>query len=271
MLISRLMKNLSITFPLFFFGCVLQLFAQNPLVGTWEIKTDSIRSIKIITPTHWMVFTEAIPGDSSKFVRSQGGTYTLAGDKYIEKITVASWPDYGKEKTDFTFKVSGKQFHQKGTLTTADGTVVPIDEVWQKTSAAQTYPKNPSIGTWNQLSSSYTGADGKKQSHTNATATRFEVITPTHWMRISHRDNKFENAFGGTYTLEGNKVHAHLNFASFPIDQNEKVEITQKVSGDKLYLNGFIMGADGKTTLRFADVFEKVNAKPQVVKAMSAK
>jgi hypothetical protein len=260
------MKAHKIFFTVFFLGCALQLFAQNPLVGTWEIKTDSTRSIKIISPTHWMVFTEALNGDSSKFVRSHGGTYTLTSDKYIEHINIASWPDYGKEKTDFTYKVTGDKFFMKGPLTLGDGTVIPIDEVWQKVNAVKSYPKNPALGTWNQLSSSYTMADGKHESLTNATATRFEIITPTHWIRISHRDNKFEDAFGGTYSLEGNKMISVMDFASFPIDKNGKAEIAQKVTGDKAYFNGTLKGGDGKMILTFKDVFQKVNGKPQIMK-----
>jgi hypothetical protein len=266
-----MMKTPKTILTLLFFTWALQLFGQNPLVGTWETKTDSTRSIKIITPTHWVVFTDAPSGDSSRFIRSHGGTYTLAGDKYIEKINIASWPDYGKEKTDFTYQVADGKFHQKGTLTLGDGTVVPIDEVWQKVSAPQSYPNNPGIGTWNQLSSTYSGADGKEESHTKTTATRFEIITPTHWMRISHRDNKFENAFGGTYTLEGNKMILDPGFSSVPFPKTNKVEITNKVTGDKRYVHGTTTGADGKKVMTWDDAFQKENGKPQMAKAVVRK
>jgi hypothetical protein len=265
------MKALKLSFTLLFLGCALQLFAQNPLVGTWEMKTDSDHSIKIITPTHWMIFKETVTGDSSKYRAAFGGTYTLTPNKYVEHINLASWDDYGKEKTDFTYQVDGDTFYMKGTVIMGDGTVHSIDEVWKKVSAAQSYPKNPSVGTWNQLSSTYTGGDGKKESHTNATATRFEVITPTHWMRISHRDNKFENAFGGSYTMKGNKLMPVLDFASFPYDKNEKIEITQQVTGEKRYSKGLRTGSDGKMVSSFEDVFQKVNGKPQMTKAVVKK
>ena len=265
------MKALKICFTLFFLGCALQLFAQNPLVGTWEIKTDSTRGIKIITPTHWMVYWDTLAGDSSKFQIAGGGTYTLTGDKYIEKITIGSWEDYGKEKTDFTYKVDGDTFYQKGPLTLGDGTVIPIDEAWQQVSSGKAYPKNPGVGTWNQLSSSYTTEEGKKESHTNATATRFELITPTHWTRISHRDNKFENAMGGSYSMDGEKMMLHLDFASFPFEKDSKAELTQQVKGDKRYVHGMIRGADGKTVMSWDDVFQKADGKPQMTKKMVKK
>ncbi|MDQ4140080.1 MAG: hypothetical protein M3142_06110 [Bacteroidota bacterium] len=250
-------------FLVIFLFIIVQAFAQNPLVGTWQMQTDTdtIRSFKIITPTHWMLYTESVKGDSSKFIVSGGGTYTLNGNKYIETIQIGSWEDYGKEKTDYTYKVDGDKFYQKGTLILGDGTKVPIDEIWQKVKLEKSFATNPSIGTWNQLSSSYTMADGKKDSHTNATATRFQVITPTHWIRISHRNKKFENAMCGTYTMQGNKIYPKLEFASFPINKGDKVEITQRVENNKLYWDGTIKDANGKTTLTFSDVFQKVTGK----------
>jgi hypothetical protein len=265
------MKALKISFTLFFLGCALQLFAQNPLVGTWERNSDASRSVKIITPTHWILFQEDLKGDSIKFRNAAGGLYTLTGDKYVEHINLGSWADYGKEKTDFTYKVAGDKFYMKGPLTLGDGTVIPLDEVWQKVSSANAYPKNPGVGTWNQLSSSYTGEDGKKESHTNATATRFEVISPTHWMRISHRDNKFENAMGGSYTMDGEKMILQLDFASFPFEKESKAELTQQVKGDKRYVHGMIRRADGKTGMSWDDVFQKAEGKSQTTKKMAKK
>jgi hypothetical protein len=266
-----MMKTRTLIFTLLFFGLALPLLAQNPLVGTWQIRNDTTMSIKIITPTHWMVFTEALKGDSSKFVRSHGGTYTLDDNKYIEHIDIASWDDYGKEKTDFTYKVSGGKFYQKGTVILGDGTVIPIEEAWQKVVTAKAYPNNPGLGTWNQLSSTYTNQDGKKESHTKATATRFEIITPTHMMRISHRNKKFESAFGGPYTLTGNKMMPQAAFSYPAFDKKNKVAFTQKVMGDKRYVHGTIIDAEGKLVLTWDDIFQKVAAKPQMVKPAAKK
>jgi hypothetical protein len=262
-----MMKAFLVSFTLLLMCCALFLQAQNPLVGTWEMKTDSTRSIKIITPTHWILFFENLKGDSSRFAGAGGGLYTLAGNKYIEHIDIASWDNYGKERTDYTYKVTGDKFYMKGPLTLADGTVIPIDEVWQKVKSAQAYPKNPAIGTWNQLSSSYTTAEGKKVSHTYVIATCFEVITPTHWMRISHRDNKFEHAMGGPYTLTGNTMHPELAFASFPIDKTMKIAATQRVSDDKRYVHGTITTGKDKAYLTLDDVFQKARAKAQTLKS----
>ncbi|CAN5618052.1 hypothetical protein BH23BAC1_BH23BAC1_04310 [soil metagenome] len=243
----------------------LQLFAQNSLVGTWEYKNDSVRSVKIITPTHWVVYAENIKGSETEFIRAHGGTYTITGKNYIENIEVASWDDYGKEKTDFTFKIVGDKFYQKGSLILADGTVYPIDEVWNKVKTPNSYDNNPSVGTWDQLSSHYTMANGTTDSHTNATATRFQIITPTHWMRISHRDNKFENFMGGTYNIYGNKVYPNFEFISYPTVNFRNLEIDQRVEGDKMYWNGFAKSLDGEETFSFEDEFQLVVPEVKIV------
>ncbi len=179
-----------------------------------------------------MVFTESQNED--EFIRAHGGTYALSGNKYVENIEIASWEDFGKEKTDFTFEIDGNKFHQEGTVTLSDGTILNIDEVWQKVTTANTFDHNPSVGTWDQLSSSYTLADGTKGFDTNATASRFQIITPTHWMRISHRDKKFENLLGGTYNINGDKFYANFEFSSNPSLRFNEAVIDQKVEGDEL-------------------------------------
>lgn len=237
-----------------------QLFAQNPLIGTWENMNNSVKSIKIITPTHFMVFAESQNENGSEFMRSHGGTYTLNGNKYVEKIDVASWEDYGKEKTDFIVESDGNTFYQKGILTLGDGSEFPVDEVWTKVETLDSYNKNPSIGVWDQLNSSYTLPDGTKESHTNDTATRYQIITPTHWIRISHRNGKFENCMGGTYKFDGKKMYPNFEYSSFSDDEFREVVIDQKVKGNKKYWKGYAISMRDET-FTFEDEFQQVNPK----------
>lgn len=245
----------------FLFCCALSLSAQNPLVGTWQMNNNGTRSFKTITPTHFIVFTDSTSGEKTEFIRSHGGTYKLKGDKYVETIDIASWEDYGKEKTDFIVRVEGDKFYQKGTLTASDGTVLAIDEVWQKVKVDRPNTSNQGLGAWEQLSSSYTLPDGTKGADTNANATRFQVISPTHWIRINHRDDVFESAMGGTYTLVGNTVYPNLDFSSLPIDKNLKYEIAQSLKEDKLYQKGIAKDGSGRQVVQFEDIFQKAGNK----------
>lgn len=246
-----------------------QVLAQNPLIGTWEYKNDTARLVKIITPTHWMVFSETPNRIGNGFDWAHGGTYTLDGNKYVEKIETASWEDFENVKTDFTYEVDGDLFYQKGTLTSSDGDIMEIDEVWRKLNTRNKYDNHPGVGTWDQLSSSYTLPDGSKASHTNTTATRFQIITPTHWVRMSHREGQFENFMGGTYTLDGDRIYPNIEFSSNPDMKDTKVVIEQKISGDKMYWKGSATNTKEKQNMTFEDVFQKVN--PKIAKTQKAK
>jgi hypothetical protein len=253
-----------ITLLLFCFS--LQLFAQqNSLIGTWQkISGDTLQSTKIITPTHWAVFTERLKGDGKEFVRAIAGTYTTTGDKYVEKITIGSVEGGEQAKTDYTYKVAGTTFHQKGNLTIGD-TTMKIDEKWQKVNLPN--QKNPAIGSWNQLTSTGVAPNGEKWSHDNSTHKRFVIITPTHWMVLSTKENKFENTRGGTYAMQGDKMMLKFQMLSYP-DDKAQVEITQRMESGKLHWSGVVKQSDGKT-MTFEDDYEKVNTK--TIKTASTK
>ena len=129
--------------------------------------------------------------------------------------------------------------------------------VFQKLKSNKAYDANPAIGTWELLTASYTDVDGTTGSYTNETTQCLQLITPTHWMYISRRNDKLESAMGGTYTASGNKFHLNLDHSSFPKHNLGKLEITQKVEGDKLTINGVSTYPDGKK-LTWEDVFRKV-------------
>ncbi|MDF9798078.1 hypothetical protein OKW21_003341 [Catalinimonas alkaloidigena] len=278
--------------------CIQLVAQQHPLVGTWQMISSKVidvdgneilqdnsnaREIKIITPTHFMFIAHDIKDDSLIFKGSIAGTVNVEGDRYIESPIYSSAEEYNHFKTNFSWQVDGDQFIQRGTITLADGSKVILKElVFQRVNSTEQYVENPSVGVWDQLSSSYTLADGTQESHTNAIATRFQIITSTHWMRISHRNNEFENAMGGRYTLENvseevnledfapgyggkhtseiTKLYPQLEYASFSVNPEEKYEFIQRVEDDKLYISGFGKDAEGNKILSFEDIFQKVNS-----------
>ncbi|QMU29988.1 hypothetical protein [Adhaeribacter radiodurans] len=256
----------------------LNLFAQNPLVGTWEVISlnciDSdgskisgdgsvFKEIKIITPTYYFLITQRKQGDSLIFDKAIAGTVQVEGNKYIETPIYFSQEGTDKTKSNFTYKLEGDKFIQSGTITYPDGKVAACEAlVFQKVKGNKS--NNPAIGTWNNLTSAEVDAKGQKTSHTNATHIRFQTITPTHWMRISYKDNKFEHAMGGTYRMKGNKLYPNFEMLSFPAPKSLKVEINQRLEGNKLYWSGIVNDENGKRT--FEDVYEKVNSKTASIK-----
>lgn len=242
--------------------CNLDLSAQNNLlIGAWEANDGKQKEIKIYTPTHFMLFVQDLNVDSLTIVG--GGTYTATANKLTENIMAVDYKSflseeeqYKKLKAEFNIKVEGDKFFQTGTLVVSDTVLIPINHEFFRIKSDKSAPDNPALGAWNQLSSSGTSSDGSKWAHTNATHTRFQLITPTHWIRTSAIDKNFENLMGGSYTLEGNKMIVKLDFASFPLDDNV-AEITQRVEGNKMYWSGIIKDNEGNEVMTFEDEFER--------------
>jgi hypothetical protein len=253
----------------------VQLFAQLPVVGTWElvsmkgtnfageptfVDASMEKVMKIITPTHYMLIAHNVKGDSLIFNRSHAGDVILNGNKYIETLKTASWDGLIPTTCTFYWKVEGDKLIKYGSIACEDGkTATQEMMVFKRVNGATSYPNNPANGTWDQLSSSFTLPDGKQGSHTRETATRFQIFSPTHWFRMHHRDGKFESVMAGPYTMKGKKLFPELEAASFPINKQDKVELNQRVEGDKLYVSGKLVYQNGKI-MTWDDVFQKVEA-----------
>lgn len=247
--------------------------AQHPLIGTWEMvsirginadgekfseDTSSIREVKIITATHYMLIAHDVEGDSLAFNRCYAGTVEFDDKKYIETPLLSSVPIFENVKTDFTWKIDGDNFTQAGTLVRPDGKKVIIEElVFQRSKSAETYSDNPSNGTWKLLSTNYTRTDGTKHADTQESVDALQVITPTHWMYVSNRDKKFEHAMGGSYSKQGDKYALSLDFASFSKKRFGKTEMREKLVGDVLTITGSSTFPDGKK-FTWEDVFQRV-------------
>jgi hypothetical protein len=126
---------------------IFPLTAQTSMVGTWELVSQkmvnpdgtqevydrsSIKSYKVITPTHFMVIAEKPHKNGVRFNYATGGTYTLVGNKYIESLEIASREDYSTNLTNFIVRVEGNKLYQKGSVTTKKGEKYLFDEIWQK-------------------------------------------------------------------------------------------------------------------------------------------
>jgi hypothetical protein len=265
-----------LTAPILMLLCSMTIFAQHPLIGTWEMvsikgtgadgkpvdwTTANMRETKIITPTHFILIQHIVRNDSVIFNLASAGTVRIEGNKYTETPTVTSNASLGNSGIEFNWNVKGDQFIQSGTIPLADGKKIVLDElVFKKVKGSSANSKHPLVGTWNQLSSDHTLFDGTKGSHKSPAVTRFDVFTPTHWIRIGHRDNKFENAFGGSYTIQKDKMIPTISVASFTIDNRVKYEMSHRFEGNKMYVVGTATQSDGKK-MTWSDVYERVSGK----------
>jgi hypothetical protein len=262
---------------LFMLACSLPSLAQvkannlnSQILGTWKIismtgtetngkpfKTDltKVNQYKIITPTHWMYLnydTDSLRGGGD------AGTYELKGNKYIEALT-------DNYKTDFTVKVEGDKYYQDGTILFPDGKKMALHEVYQRVPE----PANATsdvIGTWNMTA--YTIArDGKKVEEKGVT--ELQIYTPTHSMWIDKKDGKFWMGMLSSYNREGNKIIAKPIIASFPIDANDKEDVTATVKGNQMTSTVKVVKANGKTE-EWNMVHQRVG-KTKLVKAVATK
>jgi len=124
---------------------------------------------------------------------------------------------------------------------------------------AQKNSKNSIVGTWDQLSSEYTLFDGTKGSHTKETTTRVDLFNGTHWMRIAHRDGKFENAVGGPYISQNNKLKLTVLYSSDPGSIGRSFELVYRIEGNKLYCDGTSTNSNGQT-MTWHDISEKAES-----------
>jgi hypothetical protein len=143
-------KNLILGVAMILWSNLPLLAQKSPLVGTWEMVSakgidpkgqkvsfdaKTYRETKIITPTHYMLMTHQVKGDSLVFDHCVGGTIRISGNKFMETPTMASRPEDLQYKTDFTWKVAGDKMIQKGQITLPDGKTWILEELIFKRSA----------------------------------------------------------------------------------------------------------------------------------------
>lgn len=251
-----------------------ELFGQHPLVGTWEmisakgigadgepffLDTTSVRETKIITPTHYMLIAWDVDKDSLMFNRTMAGNVSLDGNKYIEVPTQASVQIFENVQADFFWKLEGDQFTQSGTIIRPDGKKVVLEElIFKRVTDIKPASENPAIGTWRQISGNYATAEGKKSPSFGKSDQGLLLVTPSHWMRMDHRNQKFQGVLYGTYTLDGETVVNNIVYSSYPLKESDRFSSMKKVDGKRLQVVSTRMTLEGKPETSY-DTFEKLN------------
>jgi hypothetical protein len=126
------------------------------LEGVWQLVSGSgdgtpypatYRAIKLITKNHFAFVGEEERGvqdmktaaDSLRAFRtmaSGGGTYTIRGNTYTEKLEYFSDPAYVGASVSFTCRTEGDRFYQTGSFPILENgrklRDAKIDEVWRR-------------------------------------------------------------------------------------------------------------------------------------------
>jgi hypothetical protein len=103
---------------------------------------------------------------------------------------------------------------------------------------AEARTENKLVGTWKQVKAKFGGRESKIPEGT----TQLKHITPTHFMFVDFdKDGKFIDAFGGPYTLKGEKYEETLDYGFGDVFKTLKGKpqlFECKVEGNKWYHNG---------------------------------
>ena len=132
------------------------------LVGTWKMTSMKVNGEENDLPASSVTYKHVTPGgftwlsyqkDTGKVFRAAGGTYTLTGDAYTERIEYGMGDDFdGIKNASHAFKcrIEGDTWHHTGQL--ANGT--KLDEQWTRvkpadapaaTTAADRQPAAPKL------------------------------------------------------------------------------------------------------------------------------
>lgn len=111
---------------------------RTSLIGTWRMTSMKINGQKNDIPDNSVTYKHVTPAgftwlshekETGKIFRAAGGTYTLVGDSYIEKVEYGFGADFEgikNAKHPFTCKIEGDTWYHNGKL--AGGTT--IEEEW---------------------------------------------------------------------------------------------------------------------------------------------
>jgi hypothetical protein len=121
---------------------------------------------------------------------------------------------------------------------------------------AEARTENNLIGTWKQVKGKFNGKEHKIPEGT----TQLKHITSTHFMFVDFdKDGKFIDAFGGTYTLQGENYEETLEYGVgevFKALKGKPQSFKCKVDGANWYHNGTLSSG-----LTIEEVWERVEPK----------
>ena len=117
---------------------------RTALVGTWKMASMKINGEDSDLPAEAVTYKHVTPGgftwlsyhkDTGEVFRAAGGTYTLKGDSYTEKIEYGMSSDFNVIKNGthtFKCRIEGDTWHHTGQL--SNGT--KLEEQWTRVKPA---------------------------------------------------------------------------------------------------------------------------------------
>ena len=178
----------------------------------WKSYGDTIIYQKHLSPDHftWFMFDSK----NDEILGMGGGSYAIAGDKYIENIEFFFPPGSNEhgQAIPFSFKLTDKGWHhvgysksmavdmESGKLEMIDST--RIEEVWVKTTIPPSNNLNL-VGTWDLIA--YRDSLNGEYIEYPDFVGYMKLLTPTHftWIYYDKYGDEIYAAGSGRYTFDG--------------------------------------------------------------------
>lgn len=174
---------------------------QLSLEGAWRLKhSETEETVKIYQDGYFMFarYDKA----QKKFVHAGGGTYTLLGKKYQEKIEY-----FSADSTQV-----GIAWESKISLTSKDKLTFKLkkEEVWEKI----VEESSPLTGNWRITARA--DASGKMNAMQRGARKTLKILSGSRfqWAAINPETKQFSGTGGGTYTATNGKYTENIEFFS---------------------------------------------------------
>ena len=224
---------------------------SSPLEGTWKLvaakgyEPESTHAgiviYKIFTgkQVHFVYYNEK----TGEFRGAGGGTYTLEGDTFQEKLEYFSWDSTAVGTVQaYHFKINGNRLTQSGTLNSKQYQNYEVEEVYERVEdgISSTKSKHPLIGVWAIESAQY----GDNKPNIQETYGKvIKIITPGFFYGVFFNpDTKHFNGITfGNWRAEGNQYIETVQVFSWDETMAKQEQpFTWEVKADKFYQRGKI-------------------------------
>ncbi|TAH20829.1 MAG: membrane or secreted protein [Cytophagales bacterium] len=174
---------------------------QISLDGAWRLRhSETEETVKIYQDGYFMF--ARYDKVQKKFVHAGGGTYTLKGKKYQEKIEYFS-ADSTKVGSAWESKISGR----------GEGKLIfrlKKEEIWEKIAEEN----NSLTGNWRITARA--DASGKMNAMQRGARKTLKILSGSRfqWAAINPETKQFSGTGGGTYTAANGKYTENIEFFS---------------------------------------------------------
>jgi hypothetical protein len=223
----------------------------KPLEGTWKLVSANWyeRNPAYANSAIYKIYTDGrfaflyFDTKTGEFQGAGGGTYTVNGSSFTEKLEYFSWDStaVGTSQT-FQFKIEGERFTQSGLLNSEKYKNYKIEEVFERVESGTA--KHPLVGVWQVESAQY---GDQKPNISEKYGNILKFITPEYFYAVYFDTDKkkFHGVSFGKWRAEGTQyMETVLAFSWDATAANTQQTFTWDVKNNKFYQTGKINSKD---------------------------